>query len=98
MRKRGMLRSDRRGLIVYPLVFLLVLLLSALFVGRSLTIHRLRHELADLRTSLKVAQEEGETLRARLALRDDRRTIEELARERLGLVKPGEEKIIFVGE
>jgi len=73
-------------------------LLALFFVGRSFEIRRLRRDLADLRISLRGAEEEGETLRARLALRDDPKTIEDLARERLGLVKPGEEKVIFVGE
>jgi len=98
MRKRGMPRSDRWGVIFYSLFFLIVLLISALFVGRSFEIRRLHHDLVQLQTSLQAARADTDGLRARLALRDDPKTIEDLARERLSLVKPGEEKIIFVGE
>jgi cell division protein FtsB len=35
-------------------------------------------------------------LQARLALGNDPAALEEVARDKLGLVKPGEEKVIFV--
>jgi len=88
--------SNRRGLIVYPLIVIFVLFLSVLFVERSLRIARLRRDLFQLQVSLEATRADAEALRAELALRDDPGTIEGLARERLGLVKPGEEKIIFV--
>ncbi len=97
MKKRGALRLDR-GLVVYSLIFFLVLFLCLTFIGRSLKIYRLRHDLADLQISLEQEERRRDDLRAHLALKDDPKTIEEVARERLGLVMPGEEKIIFVGE
>ncbi len=79
-------------------VLLTVGLLSFLYIDRFLEIRRLHAEIASItqeeRTALAVQQE----LRDKLAQADDPATIEYLARKELGLVKPGEEKVIFIKE
>ena len=85
-------------MILYSFFFLIAFLVLAIFVERSLDVRRLRHDLLELQISLQAARADTDGLRARLALRDDPKTIEDLARERLALVRPGEEKVIFVGE
>ena len=72
--------------------------LAVVFVLRGLEMSRLGREIAQIRLDQTAALEDKEALHGRLALRDDPQTIEDEARERLGLVKPGEEKVIFGGE
>jgi len=77
-------------------VLAIVGLLASLFVGRFFDMRRLRGELSDLVQQEREALVAQEQLRAQLALKDDPETIETKARELFGLVKPGEEKVIFV--
>ena len=90
-------RLDRRLFLALVLVGGAALLLS-LFIGRQLEIAHLQQELAGLRQAEAVASSEQATLRERLASADDPAAVESLARQRLGLVMPGEEKVIFVEE
>ena len=87
-------RWRKRTILIAVLV--LVGLLSFLYIERFLEIRRLHAEIADItqqeRTALAVQRE----LRDKLAHANDPATIEYLARKELGLVKPGEEKVIFL--
>jgi len=89
-------RLDRRLFLV--LVVVVVSLLLSLFIGRHLEIKRFRRELVELHQAKDAASAEQEALRERLASADDPTAVESLAREKLGLVMPGEEKVIFVEE
>ena len=75
---------------------LAVCLISSFFLLRWLEIGRLERDLAAIHEEQRVALAHQEALRADLALKDDPEAIEARAREELGLVKPGEEKVIFV--
>jgi cell division protein FtsB len=99
---RGVARRIRerlRALHVSPLVWLAVLgtaLLVSLYLVRFATICHLKQDLARIsheQRSALVAQEE---LRDRLEQKDNPEAIEGLARRLLGLVMPGEEKVIFI--
>ena len=57
---------------------------------------RLQGELSVLLQQERQALAAQEESRERLALKDDPEMIEQKARELLGLVKPDEEKVIFV--
>jgi cell division protein FtsB len=61
-----------------------------------LEIRSLRRELAALHAAEQAALFEQAVLRERLAEADDLGAVEEAARERLGWVLPGEEKVVFV--
>ncbi len=74
----------------------LVCLLVGVYTYRFFVIGGERRDLANLRREQQAAMDEQKRLRGRLALKDDRNTIEDLARRELGLVKPSEEKVIFV--
>ena len=76
----------------------LVGLLLALFLSRFFEIQHLRHEILTLHQETVLALDRQDRLRDRLALADDPVIIEDLAREWFGWVRPGEEKIIFIGE
>lgn len=68
----------------------------SLFVVQALEIRSLRRDLAELHAAEQAATVEQGALRERLAEADDLDAVEEEARERLGWVRPGEEKVVFV--
>jgi len=73
-------------------------LVLALFVLQALEIQSLRRDLRDLQTAQQQAGIAQAKLRERLAEKDDPEAIEAEARERLGWVMRGEERVIFVDE
>ena len=88
--------GQRRARIILVGVLLLVGLLSFLYISRFLEIRHLRAQIADIARQEQAALAMQNRLRDRLAHADDAQTIEYLARKELGLVKPGEEKVIFI--
>ncbi len=88
----------RRRVIVLGSVFVLVATLAAIFVSRQVAIAGLRHEIARLEAQQAEATAQQKELRADVASTSDPKTLEDEARRRLGLVKPGEEKVFFVEE
>ncbi|MEW5826195.1 MAG: septum formation initiator family protein [Candidatus Bipolaricaulota bacterium] len=91
----GIAGSPRRRLVVWG-VAAAVLALGGTFLSRELAIVRLRHERTAIARELRDAEGETKSLEARLAAASDPAVIETEARRRLGLVKPGEEKIFFL--
>ncbi len=73
-------------------------LLLSLFILQALEIRSLRRDLKDLHAAAQAALIEQESLRERLAESDDLEAIAEAARERLGWVERGEEKVVFIGD
>lgn len=71
-------------------------LLASLFLGRFFEIRRLRGELSTFVEQERAALATQEMLREQLASKDDPEMLEDKARELLGLVKPSEEKVIFI--
>lgn len=92
-------RTPRRvNRVIVCVVLVAGCLLLVLFLGRWGTIGGLRNQLDELAAAQQTAVAEQQFLREQLKRTDDAQVIEENARERLGLVKPGEEKAIFVEE
>lgn len=91
VRKRAIGRHAVLWLVVAVGIFL-----ASLYAVRFVAIHRLQQEVASLSIAEQTALDEQSTLRAHLAQKDDPQAIEDVAREKLGLVKPGEQLIIFV--
>ncbi len=89
-----LLRYRRPVLAVVALLAATALLL-AVFLGRSGTIADRRRELAALRNAQQSATALQARLREQLASTSDPAVLEDKARELLGLVKPGEVKVIF---
>ncbi len=73
-------------------------LVLSLFILQALEVRSLRRELQDLHAAQQRALTEQAALRERLLEKDDPQAIEEEAREQLGWVLRGEEKVIFIGE
>ena len=92
---RKTIRWGRTHMILWISLVMLGLLFS-LYAIRFLEIRRLNHDLATLKSEETLALAMQQELRSRLALKDDPATIELSAREQLGLIKPGEEKVIFI--
>ena len=95
-------RPDRPA--VKPASFLVVsLLFSALLFGLFLvgdrgflSVRRKRQELVRFQNELSALVDENRKLEAELAaLKNDPRAVEKIAREKLGLVKPGEVVLIL---
>jgi cell division protein FtsL len=88
----------RRRAFVLAGIFLVVATVAAIFVSRQVSIAELRHQVARLEAQQVDATTQQKALRAEVASTTDPKTLEEEARQRLGLVKPGEEKVFFVEE
>jgi len=73
-----------------------VCLILSLYLVRFATIAHLRADIAHAEIEQRRALVAQEELRDRLDQKDNPAAIEDLARKLLGLVKPGEEKIIFI--
>jgi len=89
---------SRRRTVLSAVAVAFALLLVAVFVGRQVEIARRARALRASEEARTIALREQEVLRARLAEQDSAAAVEAVARERLGLVLPGEEKVIFVEE
>ncbi|MCK5827696.1 septum formation initiator family protein, partial [Candidatus Bipolaricaulota bacterium] len=70
--------------------------LASLFIVRGLRIHDLRQQLATSQLDYQQAWIDRDELEDRLASKDDLSAIEEAARQQLGWVLPGEERVIFI--
>lgn len=92
---RKTIRWGRTHMILWISLVMLGLLFS-LYTIRFLEIRTLNRDLATLKSEETLAFTVQQELRSRLALKDDPATIELSAREQLGLIKPGEEKVIFI--
>jgi cell division protein FtsB len=71
-------------------------LLAAIYVTRAIQIGHLQDQIGTLMTQKKTVLDRQTALHARLAQKNDPAAIEEVARLELGLVMPGEQKVIFV--
>lgn len=90
-------RRGRRWIAV-AVVALVVSLVLGTFLSRGIGILRLRHDFARLQRETVEATALQKRLRSELASASTAKVLEDKAREELGLVKPGEEKVIFVEE
>ncbi len=90
-------RSVRTAIFLVALSVIGGLVLS-LFIVQALEIRSLRRELEEINAAQQRALIEQAALRERLAQQDDPEAIEQEARERLGLVMRGEEKVVFIYE
>ena len=100
-RKRGFPKAEHhswkaRFRVLIVAIIVVVGLLASLFLGRFFHIRELRHELSTLMQQERAALADQDELRKKLSLKDDPQAIEEKARELFGLVKPNEEKVIFI--
>ncbi|MFW6270181.1 MAG: FtsB family cell division protein [Bacillota bacterium] len=84
-------------------VFFVLMIIIILFAGWKFYINfceleQLNREMKQLENNLKEAKQKNEELETKLKRVDDEEYIEQIAREKLGLVKPGETLLIPVEE
>lgn len=98
VRARSKAPSARR--IPRPVIIAAVLVVAAaalyVFGVSSLNVYRLNREAARLETLRRGLEEHNAILREEMKLLQTPRYIEKLAREQLGLVKPGEVAILII--
>jgi len=93
-RRRNAQRRRRPWLLVVGSIALCALL--SLFIVRGVRIRGLRQALVSAHDGTTEAMIERQDLERQLALKDDLTAIENAAREQLGWVLPGEERVFFV--
>lgn len=92
-------RARRRSHLWLLIVCLIMFgALISLFTVRGVRISALRRQYQSSLLSHAEAMAARQDLEAQLALQDDLTAIEDAAREKLGWVMPGEERVLFVGE
>lgn len=94
----GRLEGRRRRWVALGCVIILLGTVAAVFISRQVAMIGMRREIERLEAQKVAAAAEQKALRAELASTTDSKTLEEEIRRRLGLVKPGEEKVFFVEE
>jgi len=82
--------------VLFVAVFVAFGLLASIYITRALEIGHLGNQIETLLDQEKTALDRQVTLHQRLAQKDDPAAIERVAREKLGLIMPGEEKVIFI--
>ncbi len=92
------LGGRRRRWVAVGCVVVLFGTITAVFVSRQVAMAGLRRETARLETQQADAAARQKELRADLASTTNAKALEDEIRSRLGLVKPGEEKVFFVEE
>ncbi len=90
--------NRRRRMIALGLGFAVIATLAAIFISRQVALVGFRRDIARIETEQAQAATRQKELRAEVASTSDPKTLEDEARRRLGLVKPGEEKVFFVEE
>jgi len=84
-------------------LFLFIIIVIVIFAGLSFynnyqNINNLENEINKLNQQIELAKEQNHELRNQLEKIEDEEYIERIAREKLGLVKPGEILLIPVDE
>jgi len=82
--------------LVFAAVFVALGLLASIYITRALEIGHLNRQIQSLLDQEKTVLDRQAALHRRLAQKDDPAAIETVARAQLGLVMPGEEKVIFI--
>jgi len=87
--------TDKTRLTIMIALAVLVGLLIALFTWRALSIAGMRSQTRALQAQAAQVSEQIVELKKQLAKQDDPATMEYLARQKLGMIKPGEVKYIL---
>lgn len=95
-RRRRPTLSGGRLFLVFVAAVLLYLAFSV--AGQFSRLHALQREVTTLQAELEELQEKNRELRRQVEMVQSDTYVEKVAREKLGLIKPGEKRIIQVEE
>ncbi|MFW5998791.1 MAG: FtsB family cell division protein [Bacillota bacterium] len=90
---------SKKGRYICLLIFLIIAgIIFYNFYSNYVQIKKLESNLRNLQDEIETTRKENEELKVKLKNIDDMEYIEKIAREKLGLVKPGETLLIPVEE
>jgi cell division protein FtsL len=82
----------------YIIILLLTVNIVYTLTAQYITIRKSRAQEAQIKTQIEEAKEENERLKEELERMQSDEYMEKLAREKLGLIKPGEIPFVDVGD
>lgn len=89
------MKFTKAGILTKILILTLLIYAAAVMAGSAARMHRAREEIALLSAQAEKLERENALLRRDIAMAENDEVIAAFARERLGLVMPGE--IVFCG-
>ncbi|RAK05125.1 cell division protein FtsB [Halanaerobium saccharolyticum] len=93
---------QRKDFLLNPAVITIVIVIAVVaafnFYQNMTKMSQLENQIEEIEAQIAKAEAENEKLKKQLANSDSNEYIEEVAREKLGLVKPGEKMFIPVEE
>ena len=99
-RNRRKNKAKQISLFFYILISFLVLLITGFLIFTNVNIARRRAELTEraeeLRKEIQILEQKNQELQAKIARVGEPDFLEEKAREKLGLKKPGEEVVVIL--
>lgn len=77
-------------------VFIVIIYASYILINQGMIVKRQNEEIAELNKHLSTIKEENLLLKDKMQMNNSNKYVERMAREKLGLVKEGEEPIIII--
>lgn len=77
-------------------IFIVIIYASYILINQGMIVKRQNEEIAELNKTLSTIKEENLLLKDKMQMNNNNKYVERMAREKLGLVKEGEEPIIII--
>ncbi len=84
----------KRRPVLYIAAALVIIYFCVMFISQQITINESKKKISELEDEIKSVQEESKKLKDEIDNAESRETIENIARDELGLVYPDERKYI----
>lgn len=77
-------------------IFIVIIYASYILINQGMIVKRQNEEISELNKHLSTIKEENLLLKDKMQMNNSNKYVERMAREKLGLVKEGEEPIIII--
>ncbi len=84
----------KRRVLLYIAAALVIIYFCGMFISQQITINESKKKIGELEDEIKSVQEESKKLKDEIENAESRETIENIARDELGLVYPDERKYV----
>lgn len=84
----------KRRVLLYIAAALVVIYFCIMFISQQITINESEKKISELEEEIRSVQEESKKLKDEIENAESRETIENIARDELGLVYPDERKYV----